>query len=632
MARKSSTREPVTVWVECQRPDICGVKRHKSGSHARRACARGVGAKTAESLLVAPELIQERQGAADVLNKYNKVASGRQFQALVVQYRRDQNAFDTLKIAVEEARAEERKAGRKPYSEGYYELADRLYRARMDLLRSKKVMDDRIGEMLLTTIAHGERTPDQLVKPLEGVMEGVDAHDAGESGSIEWLMHRQTGFGGSDAHAVIFGKKADHAALIASKVEPITEGQKFFSDNIEEMTAAQRGNMIEGMNALEFQAANPHLDLRRDKRTFRKVDDPDFICNFDGLVCDESGDPVAVWESKSTDNWKEWENGIPLHVQAQLDHQMYVSGTDTAYVTVRLNGGDVRTFTRTWGEKLQDPDDPLDPGTMFTDHLDKFRDLGAKVRNGDVPDISPKPRRWTPKVNDSSSSCMKGIFGDEEEVNEYLTGAFADEEGNLVSVKDTDRFKALMSQKEVPAERRFLVMDTETTGFSRSTNEVVELGAAIVNGRGEVIETISGLFSPHPNFLEARGTGAEHVHGITPDDVRGKPTFRENLEFQEKLASMFERSDAVLGHNVGYDMDMLLHASKRVREAAKGKSVVDTLVLAQYFMHDSPSNTLDGMRALFGVNEGRSHRALDDALTTSQVFQAWMRREGIRVR
>ena len=83
---------------------------------------------------------------------------------------------------------------------------------------------------------------------------------------------------------MILEGKRGRESLIASKLEEVTEGQEFFPEKAEDITAIHRGNMLESMNAVEFQAQNPGLSLRRDKRTWRKPDEPHLIANLDGLI------------------------------------------------------------------------------------------------------------------------------------------------------------------------------------------------------------------------------------------------------------------------------------------------------------------------------------------------------------
>ena len=55
------------------------------------------------------------------------------------------------------------------------------------------------------------------------------------------------------------------------------------------------------------------------------------------------------------------------------------------------------------------------------------------------------------------------------------------------------------------------------------------------------------VYSPDKRFSDVRGTGAEDVHGITMDDVRGKPNFRSDTAAQERYAEFIKDADALVG-------------------------------------------------------------------------------------
>lgn len=621
-----SNRPTTTEFSPCPQPQFCGVTRHRINSAAYTRCQRTFGSRAALNIGIPESQIIEAQKNAQVLKHFNKAMAGKEHMLLVNDYKRKVLERDKLKEKLDAMKA----GGKTPE---YYALADKVFEAKMQVLAAQKKMDDNLNKHLLRCVtemsARGESADDKL-KWFVGEVPGAEIEESGPVGSVQWLKHRQTGFGGSDASTVILGGKRDREGLIASKLSEITEGQEFFPDRAEDITAIHRGNMLESMNAIEFQAQNPGLSLRRDKRTWRKPDEPHMIANLDGLIFDGDS-PVGVWESKTTNNWQNWEHGIPVEVQCQLDHQMYVTGTEVAYCTVRTNGNQMKTFVRTWGEPIKEPNpESEDEGTMYTDHIDSFSGDWDVVASGEAPEVSSKPRRWKPKINDSTTDAMRGIFGDDL-ADDYLSSPYEDEDGNEVKVPDSQRFDDLMSTGSVPEDRVFVVVDTETTGFDRSGNEVIEVGMVKMNGKGEVLGEFSELYSPDKRFSDMRGTGAEDVHGITMDDVRGKPNFRSDAASQERYADFIKDADALVGHNIrAFDSQMLDHSSERVRSAHEGKRIVDTMVLARYFDHDTEDNTLKGLSESVGVGYQDGHRAINDARMNAQALMGWFNKHGIK--
>lgn len=622
-----SKRRTTTEFSPCPQPQFCGVTRHRINSAAYTRCQRTFGSRAALNIGVPESQIIEVQRNAQVLKYFNKAMASKEHMMLVNDYKRKVLERDELKEKLEALKAD----GKTPE---YYALADKVFEAKMQVLAAQKKMDDNLNRHLLRCVsemsARGESADDKL-KWFVGEVPGVTIEESGPVGSVQWLKHRQTGFGGSDASTVILEGKRGRESLIASKLEEVTEGQEFFPEKAEDITAIHRGNMLESMNAVEFQAQNPGLSLRRDKRTWRKPDEPHLIANLDGLIF-EGDTPVGVWESKTTNNWKKWEHGIPIEVQCQLDHQMYVTGTEVAYCTVRTNGNQMKTFVRTWGEPIRDPDPDSDDktNTMYTDHLGSFSEDWDVIASGEAPAPSAKPRRWKPKINDSTADSMRGIFGDEL-ADDYLFSPYEDEDGNEVRVPDSQRFDDLMSAGEVPEDRVFVVVDTETTGFDRSGNEVIEVGMVKMSSKRGVIGEFSEVYSPDKRFSDVRGTGAEDVHGLTMDDVRGKPNFRSDAAAQERYAEFIKDADALVGHNIrAFDSQMLDHSSERVRSAHKGKRIVDTMVLARYFDHDTVDNTLKGLAESVGVKYRNGHRALEDARMNARALVGWFKKHGIK--
>lgn len=622
-----SKRRTTTEFSPCPQPQFCGVTRHRINSAAYTRCQRTFGSRAALNIGVPESQIIEVQKNAQVLKYFNKAMAGKEHMMLVNDYKRKVLERDELKEKLEALKAD----GKTPE---YYSLADKVFEAKMQVLAAQKKMDDNLNRHLLRCVsemsARGESADDKL-KWFVGEVPGVAIEESGPVGSVQWLKHRQTGFVGSDASTVILEGRRGRESLIASKLEEVTEGQGFFPEKAEDITAIHRGNMLESMNAVEFQAQNPGLSLRRDKRTWRKPDEPHLIANLDGLIF-EGDTPVGVWESKTTNNWKKWEHGIPIEVQCQLDHQMYVTGTEVAYCTVRTNGNQMKTFVRTWGEPIREPDPDSDDktNTMYTDHLGSFSEDWDVIASGEAPAPSAKPRRWKPKINDSTADSMRGIFGDELADN-YLLSPYEDEDGNEVRVPDSQRFDDLMSAGEVPEDRVFVVVDTETTGFDRSGNEVIEVGMVKMSSKRGVIGEFSEAYSPDKRFSDVRGTGAEDVHGITMDDVRGKPNFRSDVAAQERYAEFIKDADALVGHNIrAFDSQMLDHSSERVRSAHKGKHIVDTMVLSRYFDHDTVDNTLKGLAESVGVKYRNGHRALEDARMNARALMGWFKKHGIK--
>jgi DNA polymerase III epsilon subunit-like protein len=151
------------------------------------------------------------------------------------------------------------------------------------------------------------------------------------------------------------------------------------------------------------------------------------------------------------------------------------------------------------------------------------------------------------------------------------------------------------------------VIDIETTGKSLERDEVVEIAAARVRNR-TVVEEFSSLVRP----TIAIDREAEHVHGISAAEVASAPTFEEVWP----SVRAFCGSDVLVAHN-GYQFDFPI---LRRQSGEKVANTYDTLPLARALVAES--RKLSDLAQRFGVERGRSHRALDDVRTLVGVFVA----------
>jgi len=185
-------------------------------------------------------------------------------------------------------------------------------------------------------------------------------------------------------------------------------------------------------------------------------------------------------------------------------------------------------------------------------------------------------------------------------------------------------FKALqlLHAKDLDtALERCVTFDLETTDKDVELCDVVEVGAVRVVG-GEIVDRFHALVQPYRPITP----GATKVHGYTDADVRGAPSFAEVWP----AFRAFIGDDVLIAHN-GQHFDIPV-----LRRLAAGKDGVDslafydTLPLARSLSRDSAK--LEDLALRFGVDAGRAHHALDDAVTLARVYRELERQRGIRAR
>ena len=185
-------------------------------------------------------------------------------------------------------------------------------------------------------------------------------------------------------------------------------------------------------------------------------------------------------------------------------------------------------------------------------------------------------------------------------------------------------FKALQllhaKQLDTPLER-YVTFDLETTDKDVDVCEVVEVGAVRVVG-GEIVDRFHTLVKPYRPITP----GATKLHGYSDAAVREAPSFPEVWpEFRA-----FIGDDVLIAHN-GQHFDIPV-----LRRLAAGQDGVDSLVfydtlpLVRSLSRDSAK--LEDLALRFGIDAGRAHHALDDAVTLARVYRELERLRSIRAR
>lgn len=165
----------------------------------------------------------------------------------------------------------------------------------------------------------------------------------------------------------------------------------------------------------------------------------------------------------------------------------------------------------------------------------------------------------------------------------------------------------------------FVVVDLETTGGVPADAGITEIGAVKVRG-GEVLGQFQTLVNPGtaiPPFVAA-------LTGITDSLVATAPPLSAVLPSFWEFAS-----DAVLvAHNAPYDVGFLAAAGAKHDYPWPDPTVVDTVRLARAVLHrDEVRNCkLGTLAAHFRATVTPSHRALDDALATTDVLHGLLER------
>ena len=156
----------------------------------------------------------------------------------------------------------------------------------------------------------------------------------------------------------------------------------------------------------------------------------------------------------------------------------------------------------------------------------------------------------------------------------------------------------------------FVVFDLETTGFSPSKNQIIEIGAVkVVNG------SITERFSTFVNPKVPIPFEIEQLTSIIDDMVLDAPTIDEILpKFME-----FCQDAVMVAHNADFDMSFIKHNCSALGLECE-KTVLDTVALSRVLLPALNRFKLDTVAKALNVSLAHHHRAVDDAACTAEIF------------
>ena len=162
-------------------------------------------------------------------------------------------------------------------------------------------------------------------------------------------------------------------------------------------------------------------------------------------------------------------------------------------------------------------------------------------------------------------------------------------------------------------DRPLAFVDLETTGLSPRRDRIVEIAVLLVSPTGDVTEKVRRFDPEMPIPPEATA-----VHGITDEDVAGKPPFSARAR---SLARQLDSCD-LAGFNLRrFDLPMLLAEFRRagVTFDVRGRRLLDAQVI---FHREEPRDLSAAARFYLDREHRDAHSALGDIRTTAAVLSA----------
>ena len=160
----------------------------------------------------------------------------------------------------------------------------------------------------------------------------------------------------------------------------------------------------------------------------------------------------------------------------------------------------------------------------------------------------------------------------------------------------------------------YAAIDLETTGLSRDSDEIIEVGIVRCTP-DEAVSRWGTLVRPR----EMPSLRVSRLTGITSEMLLKAPRFEEiEGELRERLAGA-----APIGHNVHFDLEFLEGYGIRA-----DKPPIDTFPLSQIIDPAAPSHRLGDLCKRYGIALDGAHRAVADADAARMLLLALRERFG----
>jgi DNA polymerase-3 subunit epsilon len=168
-----------------------------------------------------------------------------------------------------------------------------------------------------------------------------------------------------------------------------------------------------------------------------------------------------------------------------------------------------------------------------------------------------------------------------------------------------------MSEESFPNDKRFAIIDIETTGLRAGHEKITEIAIILHDGK-QIIEEFSSLVNPErkiPYFIT-------QLTGINDQMVSDAP------KFYELARNIIELTDnaTIVGHNVNFDYSFLKSEFKSLGYDFQRKTM-DTIKLSRKLIPGLPSYSLGKLCTSLNIPNKSRHRAAGDAMATTKLFE-----------
>ncbi len=164
---------------------------------------------------------------------------------------------------------------------------------------------------------------------------------------------------------------------------------------------------------------------------------------------------------------------------------------------------------------------------------------------------------------------------------------------------------------------KILVFDFETTGLYAYTDQIIEIGALLIEREGlfETEKELSILLQADKKLPDV----IKNITGIT-DEMLLRDGVPQEVGFRE-LFNLIDQDTLLCAYNIQFDLSFLLHYIKKYHKVTYTfkQDILDVMALFKD-RHPFP-HKLDQAVKTYQVDIPNTHRALDDVKATYEVMK-----------
>ncbi|TLF44595.1 3'-5' exonuclease [Maribacter aurantiacus] len=164
----------------------------------------------------------------------------------------------------------------------------------------------------------------------------------------------------------------------------------------------------------------------------------------------------------------------------------------------------------------------------------------------------------------------------------------------------------------------FVVLDTETTGFDKTNDRILSIGALKIQGNRINVDDILDVYISQETFNKE----SVPIHGILRNGQQD--CISEEVAMKKFLG--YVENHIIVAHHAGFDIGMINSALKRLGLPKLKNTPLDTGVLYKktllksYLVQPKEHYSLDDLAEKFLISKKDRHTALGDAYITALAF------------